>query len=202
MSKLTLPEFPAVDRARLGGALARLIGQQARDAAAPSVGPRSLSGRLPDLSKLDDDAPPESAEDRGAVRHFLAMLEAAYLVAAADGLGDAERSALGELMAEVTGEPKGSVGLASLFARFDEALARDGAPARLDEIAARFDDFMAREEALHFVTLIALADGSISRREARSLIELAERLGYSMGELQALLDSVAVSLRKELGIRA
>ena len=198
MSKLNLPEFPAVNRATLGAAIARLIGQQARDAAAPSVGPRSLSGRLPGLSALPDDAAPES-EDAGAARHFLAMLEAAYLVAAADGLGEAERGALGELIAEVTGDPKARARVATIFARFDEGIARDGIPARLTDIASRFDDFMAREETLHFVTLIALADGSISRKEARSLIELAERLGYSMGELQALLDQVTGSLRRELG---
>ena len=198
MSKLDLPEFPEVDRARFRSAIARLIDQQARDAAAPSVGPRSLTGRLPKLSAAADDAPPESAEDAGAARHFLAMLEAAYLVAAADGLGEAERGALGELIAQVTGDPKGGAALATLFARFNEGLERDGIPARLAEVASCFEDFMAREEALNFVTLIALADGSISRREARSLIELAERLGYSMGELQALLDSVTSSLKREL----
>src|SRR5262245_16204988 len=119
MSKLNLPEFPAVDRARLGAAIAVLIEQQAKDSAAPSVGPRSLSGRLPKLSEMKPNAPSTSSEDRGALQHFLGMLESAYLVAASDGVSEAERAALGELIANVTGDPNGADALGTLFATFE-----------------------------------------------------------------------------------
>jgi tellurite resistance protein len=199
MSKLTLPEFPSVDRTRFGAAVHTLIEQQARDAAAPSVGPLSLSGRIPKLSMIESGAA-QSSEQASVAQHFLGMLEAAFLVAAIDGgVSEPERAALGDLIAQVTNDPDGAKGLSALFDKFGADLTRDGMPARLAAVAAHFDDFMAREEALSFATLIALADGSISRKEARGLIELAEHLGYSVGEVQALLDSIATSLKEQLG---
>lgn len=199
MSKLTLPEFPSVDRTRYGAAVRTLIEQQARDAAAPSVGPLSLSGRIPKLSALESGAA-QSSEQASVAQYFLGMLEAAFLVAAIDGgVSEAERAALGDLIAQVTNDPDGAKGLSALFDRFGADLTREGMPERLRAVAAHFEDFMAREEALSFATLIALADGSISRKEARGLIELAEHLGYSVGEVQALLDSIATSLKQELG---
>jgi tellurite resistance protein len=198
MGKLEVPEIPNVDRERLAAAVRKLVEQHARESAAPSVGPQSLSARLPALASLPPtDSDLQGGADAEATRHFLGLLEAAYLVAAPDGVTPAERAALGELIAQVTGQVRRDA-VARALARFDEEIERDGLPARIAAVAARFEDFMAREEALTFAGIIALSDGSLSRRELRGLIEFAEQLGYSMGELQVALDTIASNLRRAL----
>jgi tellurite resistance protein len=150
------------------------------------------------LEDLDANAvPAQHTGDAEATRHFLGMLEAAYLVAATDGTSEIERAALGELIAQVTGQADRDA-VAAALARFDEEIARDGLPARMAAVAARFEDFMAREDALTFAGIIALSDGALSRKELRGLIELAEHMGYSVGEVQAILDAIAANLRQAL----
>jgi tellurite resistance protein len=201
MSRLNLPDLEGVDANALAVAVGRVIQQQTRDAAAPSIGPRTLSGRLPSVASLDAGATSfvrASSEDAGAARHFLALLEAAYLVAVSDGVAAAERSAFAGLLAQATANRATAETLASILSEFDSALEREGRAARLADVAARFSDFVAREEALSFATLVTVADGAISRKEARGLIELSEALGFSIGELQLVLEQVGGALKAAL----
>jgi tellurite resistance protein len=202
VSKLNLPDFSGVEPERLRKAVCAVVEQQAREAVAPSVGPRSLEGRLPSMENLATDSTRlkhAGGEDANAARHFLAMLEAAYLVATMDGISDAERQAFADLASLVTGGTE-AAGLTKLLEAFDATIEHEGRPARLAEVAKSFEDFMAREEALSFAALVVISDGSITRKEARGLIELAEALGYSVGELQAALDQIAQNLKRELGM--
>jgi tellurite resistance protein len=199
--KLNLPDLGDATLATLASAVRSVIEQQTRDAAAPSVGPRALSGRLPSIAALSAGATGyvrASSEDAHAARHFLSLMEAAYLVAASDGISDAERTAFAGLLASVRGGAADPRQLEAILGELDAASARDGRPKRLAELATMFDDFVAREEALGFATLVAVADGQISRKEARGLIELAEQLGFSLGELQVVLEQVGTSLKAAL----
>lgn len=201
MSFLVLPELPATTAATLASAVRVVIERQASDAAAPSVGPGGLSGRLPPSTRFEkggDDLEKGSAEDAAAVRHLLALLEAAYLTAAADGLAEAESAALADLIVQVTGAKIGAERLQNLFGRFATSIDAEGLEARLDAVAGAFDDFMAREEAMSFAVLVAIADGELSDKEAVTLIALGKRIDFSPGEVQAVVDSVATALQRAL----
>ena len=129
---------------------------------------------------------------------FLASLEAAYLVAAADGVDARERAALGDLVRRITGLDLDSEILAEQFATFDAAAKATSRAARLEAVAMRLGGFVEREEALGFAALVAMADHHFARKEARALIELGEAFGFSVGEVQALLDGLAAAIREAL----
>lgn len=202
MGFLSLPELPRCDAETLAAAVKVVIERQASDAAAPSVGPAGLSGRLPSSMRFEKGAEEldrGSSEDLAAARHLMALLEAGYMIAAADGLATGERSALADLIVQVTGGAKiTGERLATLFARFEEILASEGLESRLDAIADCFEDFMAREEAMSFAVLVAIADGELSDKEAAALIALGKRIDFSAGEVQAVVDSVAHALKSAL----
>jgi tellurite resistance protein len=152
-----------------------------------------LCRQLPSAQQLRASA----VEDPGA-RFFLASLEAAYLVAAADGVDGPERAALGELVGAITGLDLQPEVLADHFATFDAAAKASSRAARVEGVAARLPDFVEREQALGFAAIVAMADQHFARKEARALIELGEAFGFSVGEVQALLDSLVGSIRQAL----
>ncbi len=130
------------------------------------------------------------------------MIEASYLVAAADGLVEAEQDALSDLIAHTTGSAVDVETLQEMFARFDEMLKEHGLEGRLQAIASSFDDFMAREEAMSFAALIAISDGELAPAEEVALIALGARLDFSTGEVQAILNQVAAALSRALSASA
>ena len=75
-----------------------MVAKQAAEVATPTVGPRALLARLPknrpdgnrDAEQLFSSIPPASREDEAAGTYFSAIIEACYLVAAADGLAEEE----------------------------------------------------------------------------------------------------------------
>jgi tellurite resistance protein len=139
-----------------------------------------------------------SAASSSHERFFLASLEAAYLVAAADGVDDRERAALGELVRRVTGLDVDSGVLAEHFATFEAAARASSRAARLEAVTDRLNGFVEREEALGFAALVAMADQHFARKEARALIELGETFGFSVGEVQALLESLVGAIERAL----
>jgi tellurite resistance protein len=202
MPALRLPELPARDADTLKRAVRNTIEMQAMDAASPSIGPRTLAARLPSATRLEAAAAllaEKSGEDAEAARHFLGLVEAAYLIACADGLADEERDALIDLIAHTTGGTVPGAMVDELFAGFQSALAKQGLEMRLREVAKSFDDFMAREEAMSFASLIAIADGVLSTKEEVALIALGARLDFSVGEVQAVVNQVAASLKRAMG---
>ncbi len=201
MSFLKLPKLPPTNREAVTRAVRRAIEQQAADVAAPSVGPRKLSGRLPSANKLAGGAEKlarRSSEDGEAARTFGAMLEICYLVAAADGLAEEERTALCDLIDYTTRSALKRARLDALFDEMAQLLADQGLEARLDAAAAKLDDFMVREEALSFAALVAIADSVLAPKEAATLIALGKRFDFSVGEVQAVVDVVATTLQRAM----
>ncbi|MBI4706040.1 MAG: hypothetical protein HY744_33520 [Deltaproteobacteria bacterium] len=201
MTSLRLDPLPAADAKALAAAVRSVVDRQVETVAAPSVGPRSLPGRLPPSTRLCQGAEQfaaQSAEDVAAARYFGALLEVSYLVASADGLDAQERAGLAELIAQTTGRAVDPPALDLLFDRFERDLASEGREARIRSVATQFDDFMAREEALSFAALIAVADRTLASQEAEALLLLGGELGFSAGEVQAALDHVAQQLARAL----
>jgi len=194
---VSLPELPPCSPEVYAEALHDVIAQQVSEAAAPSVGPRALIGRLPKVEKVEggglyETMPPTSAEDAEAGKYFSGVVEACYLVAAADGMAEMERAAVGHLIRCATGggldEPD------AIFDAYGQLLERQGLEARLDAVADKLEDFMAREEAMGFAASIAVADRELARNEGVVLMALAKRFDYSQGEVQAAVAQVAKKL--------
>ena len=169
---LTDLELPDVGSEVLREAVRTALEQQSSDIAAPSVGPRSLSGRLPTTDQLKAGAEAsvaEEGEDAAAAQYFQSLLELGYLVASADGLADEEREALADLVEHATGSAVEHDVLTRHFTNLDAAAEMLGRRERMGRIAANFDDFMAREEAMSFAALVAVADGKprASQRRGR-----------------------------------
>ena len=193
MESLRVPALPVstvLERAR---AVRRVIEEQA----AQAVGPASAAS-----VQLGESIPAtlrEGAAGGGSsALQFLALLECTYLVAAADSISTEELNGLSTMIEVVTGAELTPAQIQNYFREFALGLAEEGRPARLRTIASALGDFLARQEALHLAVLFAVADGTLARKEARVLIEAAEAFGYSIGELQAMLDEVAALLRAAL----
>lgn len=200
---LQLRQLPSCDAEALRGAIQTAVRQQTADVTAPSVGPRSLIGRLPPSTRLENGAEQfvqESPEDAEAARYFAGIVEASYLVAGADGLAETERAALIQLVSEATGRAIDADDLNVLFELFDERVQRDGLEARLVAVADNFDDFMARGEAMSFAVLVAIADGVLAPGEGVALTALGARLGFAAGEVQAVLDQVVTTIELTLSV--
>lgn len=193
MESLRVPALPvstALERAR---ALRRVIEEQAAQAAGPaSAVSVHLGESIPRTLRQGAAGGPSTAEQ------FLALLECTYLVAAADSITTEELGGLSTMIEVVTGAALSPARIQDYFREFAQGLADAGRPARIRAIAEVLGDFVARQEALQLAVLFAVADGTVVRKETRVLIEVAEAFGYSIGELQAMLDEVAQLLRAAL----
>lgn len=188
-----MPVSTVVERAR---ALRRVIEEQSAQAVGPaSAASVQLGESIPQTLREG------AAGNLSTAERFLALLECTYLVAAADSITTEELSGLSTMIEVVTGAELSPAHIQNYFREFAEGVADEGRPARLSAIAAALGDFVARQEALHLAVLFAVADGTLARKETRVLIELAEAFGYSIGELQAVLDEVANLLRAALKSR-
>ena len=196
-----LPELPECDAETLARAVRAMVEKQAAEVATPTVGPRALLARLPKIDRMEQGAdqlfasiPPASREDEAAGTYFSAIIEACYLVAAADGLAEEEGGAVRELIRFATGEALVERRAQQLFDSYGDLLEEQGLEARLDAIAERLDDFLAREECMGFAALVAVADGELAEREMVVLMALASRFDFSAGEVQAVVHQVARGL--------
>jgi tellurite resistance protein len=201
-----LPELPKCDDHTLAKAVRKMIAKQAREVATPTVGPRALLARLPKIDRMEHGAeqlfssiPPASHEDEAAGKYFSAIVEACFLVAAADGLAAQESGAVTELIRFATGEVLSHERADELFESYEQLLRTQGLEARLDAVAERLDDFLAREECMSFAALIAVADGELSEREVVALMALAKRFDFSAGEVQLAVQKVAIELAEAIG---
>lgn len=188
-----LPDSTVLERAR---ALRRVIEEQARESAGPtSAGSLQLSEAIPDTLRHGAG----SAAGGSMAEQFLALLECAYLVAAADTISTEELSGLSTMIEVVTGQQLTPAQIQAYFNEFARGVAQEGRSTRIEAIAAVLGGFVARQEALHLAVLFAVADGVLARKETRILIEFAEAFGHSVGELQVVLDEVGRLLSRALG---
>jgi tellurite resistance protein len=153
---------------------------------------------LPDASKLRDAAaaPEESSSDA-----FLSVLvEAAYLVAAADGVVSPDESrTLAETIAFVIGDAVPASEFAEMLDAFAQTLKDDGLDKRIEVIAEIVPDEPARREALAFASLIGLCDHELVESEKDTLTRIGAAFSLDAAAVQAIIDSVAASLEALAG---
>jgi tellurite resistance protein len=187
------PDLPEVPPERLRAAVRSVLAE-----AAPAPVPR---GHLPSSTSMRTGAEEtikEGPSDRRAAEYFQSLLELGYLVASADGLAEAERDALADLVEHATGHVVPHVDLRRHFTVLDQACEALGRHERIGRLASNFEDARAREEALSFAALVAISDGHLGLPEARALLELGECLRFTDREVEEVLGDVVASVREAL----
>lgn len=130
----------------------------------------------------------QAAEEKQASEELSALIEAAYLVAVADGrVSEAESRRLLERVGHVTG---GRFSVAYLEESMRSAAKRvlgEGATARAEVIASVLTSDELRRAALLVASAVAWAEGGVGQREGLALQALARAFGIPIGEMQRLL---------------
>jgi len=149
-------------------------------------------GAKPDAN----DTSPTGFDPR-AVILFEAIVEAAYLVASADGLfDDTERETFSRIVAAACGGVVPPRRLAKLIHDFSDMLLEDGLEKRIAQIAANSGKREHQEEVLRIGVLIADASGGgIGHAERQVLERLAMAFQFSSGDIDRTIDII----RRELG---
>jgi tellurite resistance protein len=126
---------------------------------------------------------------QAAYDRILPYAEAIYLVIAADGVHTPEeRDALLGAIRYLTEGELGAHAADHMITRFQRSLDRDGIEVRLDDVAARiYGEPADGELALSLAAAVAVADGQPGPIEERTIMGLAERLGFSPTQLRELL---------------
>ena len=140
----------------------------------------TLLGREAEL----DDA------ELGALARMNAMLEVAFLAAAADGeINDAEADNLGATLSQWLGTELSDDVVEDIIARFIAALAAEGRDQRLAAIASVLDP-EARRTAYTLACLVALCDLELHDDELDVLGAIATGLGLAQDEAQVRFDEI------------
>lgn len=122
------------------------------------------------------------------------LLEAAFLVAAADGqLSKEEVGSLIDVVSQV-GEGATPSELAGMVYEFSAALEKEGRKARIDAIAAHVSDASARKEIIGFAALVALCDGELAPSELFVLHSLGRAFGFDAAIVSGVVRGVAEKL--------
>ena len=141
---------------------------------------------LPDAARLS--AAPDDA-------FFAAMLEASFLVAAADGeLSKEEAGSLVDLVAQLGGEAISPGQLAGMITDFQTSLEKDGRLARIGALAATLPDPLARREILGFASLLALCDHDLAPSELYVLHALGKGFGLDANAVNGIIRSVKTAM--------
>lgn len=149
---------------------------------------RSADLLLPDPSALRD----AEGERRAAT-----MVEAAFLLAAADGQLEAQE--LGELTSLLSGVLGGSLTpsqTATHLEAFQATLEKEGKSARIAAIAAAATTPEERRELLGFASLVALCDDDLAPAELFVLHSLGRAFGLKTEDVNAIVRSVRAALGK------
>lgn len=137
------------------------------------------------------EADPFEGDDEARER-FEALVEAMYLMMAADGdVGDAEREVLRGAVRDLTSNAIRSAHIDKLVARFSEAREKDGWEGRLAAISAPLTtDPVLAEAAFVLSAAIAFADSEIKDEENELINELAEALKIDSDRADELLNEL------------
>lgn len=132
-----------------------------------------------------------------AGRHALATFDAAFLMAAADGVvSDEEIDELSELLSSLTEGAATDDDLGYLLDNFAEALQQEGLDERLANIADALDSEDARRLAFVTACGIAYLDEQVTEEEEALFSRLAAALKISADEADGLLDEIERALAK------
>ncbi|MDW8251753.1 MAG: TerB family tellurite resistance protein [Myxococcales bacterium] len=123
-----------------------------------------------------------------------ALLEAAFLVAAADDLlSTSEAELLQAAMSFVRGQEIGAAELDATLEHFNEIRSHDGTDSRLVHISSMLDDPSQRGQVLRFAVAVALCDRRVVPREHGTLLKLGKALGFSPEEVFRVQEEVRLA---------
>ncbi|MBL8679190.1 MAG: tellurite resistance TerB family protein [Myxococcales bacterium] len=124
-----------------------------------------------------------------------AMIETAFLMAAADGtLSDIEREQLVATMEYITDKKIARDKLDETIDQLLEALSADGWEARINAVASSLSDSIARRNAYRLAAGVSFIDGEVQAEEAQLFTLLARAFEIPETEAEAIL----VEVRDEL----
>lgn len=130
----------------------------------------------------------QTREEQQASGELTALIEAAYLVAAADGrVSDVESRRLVERIGQVTGGRFSAAYIEETLRGAADRVHGDGAPARAESIASALPSDELRRAALLVASAVAWAEGGVGEREGLALQALARAFGIPIGEMQRIL---------------
>ena len=133
--------------------------------------------------------------DPQAAALFEAIVEAAYLVATADGvLDDSEREAFVQVVIEACGGAVDQGTVKNLLADLGDQLEEDGLDRRVNALGSTVIKSEHQRELLRIAGLLAHVSGGVSDAERTVLGKLAATFQLPPAEVDAALDAVKSAL--------
>jgi tellurite resistance protein len=146
-------------------------------------------------SRPSEDATVPTGFDPLAVALFEAIVEAAYVVANADGVfDDDEKQTFERVVAGACGGAVASQAIAALVSDLADELREDGLERRIEAIAKAVTKKEHAQEVLRIAALLAQASEDVSAVERDVLERLAVRFGLESGAVDAALADVKSAL--------
>lgn len=144
----------------------------------------------------EEEEQPLTQAELDQAERFSAMLETAFLVAAADGeLTETESGHLGKLIRALTEGAIPEADIEGLLGSYVDLLDEQGYEARFRHVAEVLNEKSLRKMALLLAAGIIQIDGKAASEETRVLSEIAGVFGFSKEEVDALCARVEDSLR-------
>jgi tellurite resistance protein len=146
-------------------------------------------------AKPVDDATVPTGFDPMAIALFEAIVEAAYLVAAADGVvDDEERSTFERVVTAACGGAVARKHIGELVADLQDQLSEDGMDRRIEIMGKTIVKKSHAQEVLRIAALIAQASESVSDVERDVLVRIAASCGLVPGDVDVALREVKEAL--------
>jgi tellurite resistance protein len=181
----------------------RLLEKVARGLSEPwAGGDRAAQGSILAVSAgvygarpVTDETTIPTGFDPQAAALFEAIVEAAYLVATADGiLDDSEREAFAQVVIEACGGAVDETTVHNLLADLGDQLEEDGLDRRVAALGSAVNKLEHQRELLRIAGLLAHVSGGVSSAERAVLDKLAATFRLAPAELDAALDAVKSAL--------
>ena len=135
--------------------------------------------------------------DPNAAALFESIVEAAYLVATADGVfDDTERGAFKNVVFEACRGTVDQTQLDALLADLADQLEEDGVDKRLEMVSRGVTRPEHQREVLRIAALLALVSGDVTAAERVVVEKLAKAFGLPDGEVEAVLDEARAILHE------
>jgi tellurite resistance protein len=146
-------------------------------------------------SRPSEDATVPTGFDPLAVALFEAIVEAAFVVANADGVfDDDEKQAFERVVAVACGGAVTSPQIVALIGDLSDQLREDGIDRRIEAIAASVTRKEHAQEVLRIAALLDQASEDVSAVERATLERLAVRFGLQSADVDAALADVKSAL--------
>lgn len=145
----------------------------------------------------DDDSTMPTGFDPHAAALFESTVEAAYLVATADGSFDvAEQEAFRTVVVEACRGAVSAALLDSLLADLADQLHEDGLDKRIEMVARTIRRADQQQDVLAIAAFLAYTSGGISQAERAVIDKLARAFGLAQDVLETVLARVQQAMRE------